>query len=464
MKYPGQSPDYKPDTALNPFTRKSSFVNLKSPQPLLASSLPLPFNRDVDATVYDALIIGGGPGGSAAASFLARSGRKVLLLEKEVFPRFHIGESLLPYNRALFDELGVTAALNAAGFPKKFGAQFHLGNGSKATKFVFGQGCFTREPEAIQVERATFDHILLKHAAATGAEVREGWSVARFATEPDRIALEARPAGGPSQTFHGRFLIDASGRGNLTGNQEGLRVVHPKLKKLAVFGHFTGVRLDEGDRAGDTVIVRLANKWFWLIPISAEKTSVGCVLDADEFAAAKSTPREVFQHWVEASAAVRERMQGARLVGPMQTTSDFSYKNRRFVGHRLVRVGDAAGFMDPIFSAGVFLAMHSGKLAAQAVSRSLDEGHDGARHLIAYEKSVHSAMEFYWKMVENYYTTPFMEIFLEPREKFKLPAAVNAVLAGELHGGWRVRWRLRLFFWLVKLQARWPLVPRISFD
>ena len=126
--------------------------------------------------MHDALVIGGGPGGSAAAAFLARAGRTVLLLEKEVFPRFHIGESLLPYNRTLFEELGVAPALDAAGFPRKFGAQFHLGNGSKCTKFVFGQGCFTREPEAIQVERAKFDHILLKHAASCGAEVREGSS------------------------------------------------------------------------------------------------------------------------------------------------------------------------------------------------------------------------------------------------------------------------------------------------
>ena len=148
----------------------------------------------------------------------------------------------------------------------------------------------------------------------------------------------------------------------------------------------------------------------------------------------------------------------------MQTTSDFSYKNKRFAGHRLLRVGDAAGFMDPIFSAGVYLAMFSGKLAAQAVDESLKKNDDGARRFTAYEKRVQDAMQFYWQMVENYYTTPFMELFLQPREKFNLPAAVNAVLAGELQGGWRLKWRLRLFFLLVRAQARWPLVPRITFD
>ena len=147
----------------------------------------------------------------------------------------------------------------------------------------------------------------------------------------------------------------------------------------------------------------------------------------------------------------------------MQTTSDFSYRNRRLAGHRLLRVGDAAGFMDPIFSAGVYLAMYSGKLAAKLVDASLHAGDDGHRRLARYEHRVNRAMSAYWKMVEGYYTTPFVELFMQPRNKFNLPSAITALLAGELEGGWRVRWRMKLFFLLVKLQARWPLVPRISF-
>jgi FADH2-dependent halogenase len=412
---------------------------------------------------FDAIVIGGGPGGSSASTYLARDGKRVLLLEKEHFPRFHIGESLLPYNHALFEEMGVMPKLQAAGFPIKLGAQFHLGNSSRSLKLVFRNGCFTRQTTAFQVERATFDHVLLQHAAASGVEVREGWTVTRFSTDPNRVSVEARDGEGKVEAFEAAFLLDASGRGNFTGNQQGLRVIHQKLKKLALFGHFEGVMLDSGTAGGDTVIVRAENKWFWIIPIARHKVSVGCVMDQEEFARGKETPTQAFsRHW-QANSAMRQRMKDARLMNTIQATSDFSYYNRRLVGTRLLRIGDAAGFLDPIFSAGVYLAMYSGKLAAQTVIQSLAAGDAGERRLKAYEKRVGRSMQYYWDMVEAFYTTSFMELFLQPRSRFHLPDAIVAILAGELEGGWAMEWRRRVFFWLVKLQRRWPLVPKISF-
>ncbi|MFO1500736.1 MAG: NAD(P)/FAD-dependent oxidoreductase [Verrucomicrobiota bacterium] len=423
-----------------------------------------PKSRMESSIDYDALIIGGGPGGSTTATFLARAGKKVLLLEKERFPRFHIGESLLPYNHTLFEELGVLPAFEAAGFTRKWGAQFHVGNGSKTLHLVFRNGRFTREPLAFQVERATFDHILLKNARAAGADVRDGWTVTKTQTSPPVAEVEASGPEGQSHRFRGAFLVDASGRSNLTGNQSGQRVIHERLRKVAVFGHFAGVTLDPDEKAGDTIIVRMEDKWFWIIPLLPDKVSVGCVLDQDALARLRQSPEQVFNRLWQSSLPLRQRMRNARLLGPMRTASDFSYHNRRLVGPRLVRVGDAAGFMDPIFSAGVYLAMFSGKLAANLVVESLAAGDDGRARLRRYEKRFSRAMRLYWRMVEGFYTAPFFEVFMEPRHRLSLPAAVTAVLGGELEGGWRIWWRLRLFYMITRVQAFWPLLPRISFE
>lgn len=415
----------------------------------------------------DVIVIGGGPAGSCAATLLARRGRRVRVLERERFPRFHIGESLLPYNAEIFEELGLGPRLAAAGFPVKRGAQFHLGNGSKGTAFVFRSGRFTRHPEAFQVERSVFDELLLRHAAESGAVVEEGVGVRRV--EPDGDGIRVTTEGGVEH--RARFVVDATGRGNLTGNQEGLRVPNPRLRKLAVFAHYEDVALDPGQKGGDTVIVRQEGHWFWLIPLRIDdagggargKVSVGAVLDRDAFASDGGAPEALLDRLIRESPPVAERLALARQVSPVHVTSDFSYRNSRFWTGRCVRVGDAAGFIDPIFSSGVFLAMFSARAAAVAVDEALSGGGDGAGGFARYEERVRAAFGIYQEMVDGFYTTPFMELFLEPRAKWDLAAAVNAILAGELEGGWRLRWRMWLFFRLVRLQARFPLVPRISF-
>ena len=206
----------------------------------------------------------------------------------------------------------------------------------------------------------------------------------RISVDDSGVAITTRDAGnGPVGEVRGRFLIDASGRGNVTGNQEGLGF-QTKLRKIAVFGHFEHVGLDPGEKAGDTVIVRLDNKWFWLIPLDLgamgarpRSVWVWCWIVTNWRPAAN--PRDGVYASRRGHPPVAARLRDASRVSPMHVTGDFSYRNRTFFSPRVVRVGDAAGFIDPIFSSGVFLAMFSGKLAADAVLNALTEGGDGTR-------------------------------------------------------------------------------------
>ncbi len=413
---------------------------------------------------FDAIVIGGGPGGTSAALYLARSGKRVLLLEKEHFPRFHVGESLLPYNNSIFRDLGLMQKLEQSGFPRKYGAQFHLYSGKKSINFVFSQGKFTREHCSFQVERATFDKLLLDHAREHGVAVLEGHTVSAFTSDSEHVTVTGRNADGTSGQYQAKFLVDASGRTNLTGTQENLREFHPNMKRVAIFGHFSNVRVDKGSSGSDTVIVRFDDKWFWLIPLSEHKVSVGLVIDKTKLSASGLSPSEMFFHMIDCSKAAKERMQNATLAGELKVTGDFSYCNKRFHSARLLRVGDAAGFMDPIFSAGVYMAMYSGKLAAECISDALVHGHDGASTFPRYGKRVLGAMKLYWRMVEYFYEPSFLDIFMGPSERMYVASAVNAILAGELEGGWSVRWRTELFFLLVRLQRHFPIAQRLQFN
>ncbi len=411
---------------------------------------------------WDVIIIGGGPAGATAAATLRQSGRSVLVLEKSKFPRFHIGESLLPYNRAIFDELGVWPKIQAAGFMVKRGAQFWMGNGLLHTRLDFSRGSFTEFPESLQVERAKFDDILLRHAESLGAEVQEEALVTEHRIEKDRVTVKFRAKDGTDHEVQAAFLMDASGLGNFTANRENLRDYYPGHKKIAIFGHYSGVQMPAGEEEGDILIIRRENSWFWMIPLENNKTSVGLVLDQADFKALKQDPQQVFDDAVLSTRAVQERMINAQVITQGHVLTDFSYTNRKLVSPRLVRVGDASGFIDPIFSSGVMLAMSSAQQGAHVVHAAIAAGKSLTFAMKRYEWTTRRHVSRFWMFIEKFYTKHFAQLFFHPNNRFRMVCAINCTLAGRTRPSFATWWRLRLFFALVWIQKRYPLAKPIK--
>lgn len=408
----------------------------------------------------DVIVIGGGPAGSTAATLLAQRGHSVTLLERERFPRFQIGESLLPYNNDLFSRLGVSEQLGAAAFVPKFGAHFVTGDGSVAYSFRFDRRLQDPYRRSFQVKRADFDHLLLRNAAGHGVMVREGEAVASVdLSSPDRVVV--RTASGEEHTA--RFLVDASGHSALVGSKRGQRAEVQSLKKVAIFAHYRGVPRPDGRDGGSTSIVILRDAWFWLIPVSNELMSVGLVVDRDHFLATGLKPEEILERTIAVTPWVAERMQNATRETQVYTRKDFSFRVRNITGPNYALIGDAAGFLDPIFSTGVFIAMKSADLAAEGVSAVLS-GRGGAA-LARYERDMQRSLDGYLRFIEKFYDREFLEVFLQPTDRWGLLDAVVRVLAGDVFGTRSNRFRLALFFFLVRLQ-RWRgvVAPRIAWE
>ncbi|MEP6956730.1 MAG: NAD(P)/FAD-dependent oxidoreductase, partial [Chthoniobacterales bacterium] len=299
--------------------------------------------------LHDVAIIGGGPAGSTAAALLARAGRRVVILERDKFPRFHIGESLLPFSMKAFARLGLHEKFKRAGFMEKFGGEMCGACSSEGVKFYFEDGFGSQTDRSYQVPRAEFDKLLLDHARESGAEVREETAVEKLDFSADEVTLTI--AGGAK--VHAKYVIDASGRNSLIGMHFKLKKNYSHLQKISIFAHFDGVERASGRDGTLTKMVRAIDRWFWHIPLTANRTSIGVVLDSAVFKASKLSPEEFLQRALDEQPILADRMQAAERVTPVHVAADFSYRNTRFTGDRWMLAGDAAGFIDPVFSSGV---------------------------------------------------------------------------------------------------------------
>ncbi len=409
---------------------------------------------------YDVAIIGGGPAGSTAATFLARMGHKVVVLEKEKFPRFHIGESLLPYSMSAFERLGVREKLSARFMPKH-GAEITTTCSTKGAKFFFKDGYKAKHPHAYQVTRSEFDKVLLDHSGENGAEVLEETSVEQLTFGEEAVRVTLKNAGA-TRDISARYILDCSGRSTVIGNYFRLKKTYTHLKKFSVFAHYENVDRDGGLEGTFIRLVRARTQWYWMIPLTEERMSIGLVMDAAEFKARKKSPEEVLEESLREQPAIRERIARARRVTEVYSAGDYSYRNSSLAGERWLLAGDAAGFIDPVFSTGVFLAIRSGEEAAHALDEAIRLPKRRAAAFRDYERGVNRVMDLYLRFVTNWYKPQFAEVITNPVHHLQLAPVVNSVLAGNLSNSFSVWWRMQLFYLVVFLQQYLPLCPRLS--
>jgi flavin-dependent dehydrogenase len=381
------------------------------------------------------LVIGGGPAGATAAALLARQGRKVVLIEKTHHPRFHIGESLLPANVALFDKLGVRNELDRIGMPK-WGVEFVSPDHDHVARLEFAEAWDKSMPYAWQVRRSDMDEILFRHAAAQGAETLEGCRVRDVNFDADGATVQAVHDDGGQRTWRARFVIDASGRDTFLSNKFKAKQKNPKHNSSALFGHFTHAERQPGKLEGNITIFWFQHGWFWYIPLADGTTSIGAVCWPYYLKSRKKPLKDFFADTIAMCEPLTKRLKDATLVDDaVYATGNYSYTSTHCSGERYLMLGDAFTFIDPVFSSGVYLAMHSAFEGVDVVTAALDQpAKAAAAARQRFEREMRRGpREFSWFIFRV--TNPTMrEFFMYPQNPFRVKEALMSLLAGDIHG------------------------------
>ena len=363
----------------------------------------------LSSTNYEVVVIGGGPAGAALATFLARAGHRCIIFEHASFPRYHIGESLIPHTHGVFERLGLLPQLRASAFPVKHSVRFVAHDGKESVPFYFSETIPGERARTWQVERGQFDLMMLDHARAGGVEVHEKTSIDQVLFEDSRaVGVRIRPAKGSPADVRARVVVDASGRACVIGRQLGLRTDLPELNKASAWGYFRGGKRLPGIDAGETTMFLIpGGGWFWYIPLPNDIVSVGIVADPDYLFSATDDIEEAFLREVALCAPLSARLAQAYRFGPVRGSRRLAYLNRQTCGDGWVMIGDARAFLDPIYSSGLYLALGSAELAAQCVDDGLKCGDVSAARLGRFEPALWKGVDVIRRLIHAFYDPNF---------------------------------------------------------